>query len=191
MASSIVSIDTDLEEMHNNIGELKKQVEVIHGGWERLTKSNTDLSSQMATIVQTLSRMEAWQRADKAAGKAVAGTSSQQDQVHPSIPVPIVGEHPLGYRGIANNLESRTDHYLEPPIQRLTTNLEETESPPEPSLLSGGELPGARSETQIREYIDADTEKKRQHRRKSKQNVKGELPAPERARTRRRTPERT
>ncbi|KAF3604455.1 hypothetical protein F2Q69_00036034 [Brassica cretica] len=27
MASSIVSIDTDLEEMHNNIGELKKQVE--------------------------------------------------------------------------------------------------------------------------------------------------------------------
>ena len=109
MASSIASIDTDLEEMHNNIGELKKQVEVIHGGWERLTQSNTELSSQMATIVQSLSGMEDWQRADKAAGKAVAGTSSHQDQVHPSIPVPIVGEHPLGYRGIANNLESRSE----------------------------------------------------------------------------------
>ncbi|KAF3510870.1 hypothetical protein F2Q69_00008065 [Brassica cretica] len=84
--ASIASFDNDLEEMHNNIGDLRKQVEAIHRGWERLTKSN-ELSTQMATIVQTLSRMEAWQRAEKAAGKAVAGTSIQQDQVHRSIPV--------------------------------------------------------------------------------------------------------
>ncbi|KAF3550661.1 hypothetical protein DY000_02008683 [Brassica cretica] len=78
--ASIASFDNDLEEMHNNIGDLRKQVEAIHRGWERLTKSNEELSTQMATIVQTLSRMEAWQREEKAAWKAVAGTSIQQDQ---------------------------------------------------------------------------------------------------------------
>ena len=63
----------------------------------------------MATIAQTLSRMEAWQQAEKAAGKAVAGTSIQQDQVHRSIPVTPMEDQSLGYRGIANNLESRSE----------------------------------------------------------------------------------
>lgn len=107
--TSIASLDNDLEEMHNNIGDLRKQVEAIHGGWERLTKSNEELSTQMATIAQTLSRMEAWQRAEKAAGKTVAGTSTQREQVHRSFSdTPMEGQS-LGYRGIANNLESRSE----------------------------------------------------------------------------------
>lgn len=105
----MATLDNELETIYDELGDLKKSVEVIRGGWERLTKSNEEMASRMESIAQTLERIESFHRADKAFGKSIAGPSNPEVQVHSSFP-PLVSEDPqLGYRRIADSLETRNN----------------------------------------------------------------------------------
>lgn len=99
--------DNELESIYDDIGALKKQVDVIHGGWERLTRSNNEMASRMDSIAQTLERIESIYRGEKALGKMVAGTSNTESQVPSSTSPVVTNEQSLGYRGIADCLETR------------------------------------------------------------------------------------
>lgn len=101
--------DNELEAIYEDIRAIKKQVNVLQGGWEHLTRSNDDLASRMESIAQTSSRMESWHRDEKAVGKSIAGTSSDDTQVsHPVSPANLESDT-LCYRGITNSLENESN----------------------------------------------------------------------------------
>ena len=87
----------------------EEQVDVIQGGWERLAKSNDDLAYRMESIAKTLERIESLHRADKAFGKSMAWTSNPEAHVLPSNQPILTEDQQLGYRGIANCLETRNN----------------------------------------------------------------------------------
>lgn len=115
-------------ELQGTVEELNNEVGAIRGGWERLTKSNTEISSRVANIEgrlttfdkkiesldknvhlisQTLARIEANQFSEKAAGKAIASDVGTSHQVRYANCEYNRDNTQLGYRGIHNVLENR------------------------------------------------------------------------------------
>ncbi|XP_048627782.1 uncharacterized protein LOC125596770 [Brassica napus] len=104
----MATLEGDVEALYSQFGDLKSQVDAIHGGWALLTKSNTEMTERLDSMQSTLSRMEAFLTGEKSKGKTVDSSENNDNQVRSSLP-----SHredlPLGYRRMSNSLENRSD----------------------------------------------------------------------------------
>lgn len=104
----MANLEENVEAIYSQIIELKAQVEAIQGGWERLTKSKTEMTDCIDSVQSTLVRMEAFLTGEKAQGKASTSSANVNNQVRPPT-TRNLEEQPLGYRGISDSLETRSD----------------------------------------------------------------------------------
>ncbi|XP_056849743.1 transposon Tf2-1 polyprotein isoform X1 [Raphanus sativus] len=105
-------VDDRINSIDNTVAELQNQVEVISGGWKRLTNSNDEMNNrigsvekELSAVIQILNRLESHMIGDK--GKAVATSSTPVTQVPFTFPRNEPGSDELGYRTNQNSFANR------------------------------------------------------------------------------------
>ncbi|KAG2277019.1 hypothetical protein Bca4012_042710 [Brassica carinata] len=76
-----------IDTVDRTVAELQDKVEVINGGWKRLTDSNEEMNQRIASVekelssmIRILNRLESHVIGDK--GKSVASSAPSNSQVH-------------------------------------------------------------------------------------------------------------
>lgn len=105
----LAGLEAEVETIYGSLGELKKQVDVIHGGWALLIKSNVDITQKLDSMANSFAKLENLICAEKANRKTITNSYNPVDQVRLSPMTENVGSPHLGYQRISDSLETRSD----------------------------------------------------------------------------------
>lgn len=78
---TMAGLEAEVETINGSLGELKKQVNVIHGGWALLAKLNADITHTLHLMANSFAKLKNLICAEKANGKTIANSSNPVDQV--------------------------------------------------------------------------------------------------------------